>query len=158
MDWSVKGNINNICNISSESICEESACTGTMYKYSNKSLRFESVACSIQITRCQSLVKYSAPFTARERIQVVLRATHVVVGLAGDYCVKCSSIDSTELSWATYVVADGICSVGGEQGLADARTGMDIVISASVLKKRVRRCARCLVLRTVRSLTRLHRS
>ncbi|KAI0776228.1 Isochorismatase hydrolase [Trametes elegans] len=44
------------------------------------------------------------------------RVTDVfVVGLAGDYCVRCSALDARELGWRTYVVEEGVRSVGGEE-------------------------------------------
>ena len=44
------------------------------------------------------------------------RVTDVfVVGLAGDYCVRCSALDARELGWRTYVVQEGTRWVGGEQ-------------------------------------------
>lgn len=38
----------------------------------------------------------------------------VVVGLAGDYCVKCSALHSVEEGWRTYVVEDAVRSVSKE--------------------------------------------
>ncbi|KAJ3481371.1 hypothetical protein NLI96_g7701 [Meripilus lineatus] len=38
----------------------------------------------------------------------------VVVGLAGDYCVKASAIDSAEGGWKTYVVDEATRCVGGD--------------------------------------------
>ncbi|KAI9068498.1 Isochorismatase hydrolase [Trametes sanguinea] len=51
-------------------------------------------------------------------LEARLRAAHAtavfVVGLAGDYCVKCTALDSAELGWRTYVVEDAVRSVGGD--------------------------------------------
>ena len=49
----------------------------------------------------------------------------VVVGLAGDYCVKCSAIDSAEEGWETFVVEEGTRCVGGEQGWDEAKREME---------------------------------
>lgn len=48
----------------------------------------------------------------------------VVCGLAGDYCVKCSAVDSAEEGWRTYVVEDAVRSVGGETGWREAKEEM----------------------------------
>ncbi|KAI0700586.1 Isochorismatase hydrolase [Cytidiella melzeri] len=45
----------------------------------------------------------------------------VVVGLAGDYCVKFTALDSVSQGWPTFVVEDGTRSVGGADGWQDTR-------------------------------------
>ncbi|EJF62375.1 isochorismatase family hydrolase [Dichomitus squalens LYAD-421 SS1] len=48
------------------------------------------------------------------------RATDVfVVGLAGDYCVKNTALDSARLGWRTYVVEEGTRCVGGDRAWAE---------------------------------------
>ncbi|KAI1796162.1 isochorismatase family hydrolase [Ganoderma leucocontextum] len=42
-----------------------------------------------------------------------------VVGLAGDYCVKNTALDSANLGWRTYVIEEGTRSVGGDAGWAE---------------------------------------
>ncbi|KIP12796.1 hypothetical protein PHLGIDRAFT_488857 [Phlebiopsis gigantea 11061_1 CR5-6] len=49
----------------------------------------------------------------------------VVVGLAGDYCVKCSAVDAAEDGWETYVVEEGTRCVGGEQAWAEVKQEME---------------------------------
>ena len=39
-----------------------------------------------------------------------------VTGLAGDYCVFHSAVDSAEEGWKTYVVEEATRSVGGQEG------------------------------------------
>ncbi|PIL37359.1 hypothetical protein GSI_01052 [Ganoderma sinense ZZ0214-1] len=46
--------------------------------------------------------------------------THVfVVGIAGDYCVKDTALDSVSLGWRTYVIEEGTRCVGGDAGWAE---------------------------------------
>ncbi|KAH8096694.1 Isochorismatase hydrolase [Cristinia sonorae] len=51
----------------------------------------------------------------------------VVVGLAGDYCVKASAVDCVEIGrelgkgWRCWVVEEGVRSVGGEEGWEEAK-------------------------------------
>ncbi|KAI0092187.1 Isochorismatase hydrolase [Irpex rosettiformis] len=40
----------------------------------------------------------------------------VIVGLAGDYCVRCTAIDSRDQGWPTFIVEGGVRSVGGDVG------------------------------------------
>lgn len=48
--------------------------------------------------------------------------THVVVvGLAGDYCVKSSAIDSVEGGWKTCIVEEGTKCVGGDVGWTESK-------------------------------------
>ena len=49
----------------------------------------------------------------------------VVGGLAGDYCVKCTAVDSAEGGWRTYVVEDAQRCVYGEEGWRKAREEME---------------------------------
>ena len=49
----------------------------------------------------------------------------VVVGLAGDYCVKFSAIDSVEGGWKTYVVEEGTRCVGGVSGWGDSKKDLE---------------------------------
>lgn len=49
----------------------------------------------------------------------------VVVGLAGDYCVKSSAVDASEDGWDTYVVEEGTRCVGGEQAWVEAKREME---------------------------------
>lgn len=42
-----------------------------------------------------------------------------VVGLAGDYCVKNTALDSASLGWRTYVIEEGTRCVGGKDGWAE---------------------------------------
>lgn len=91
--------------------------------------------------------------TAVSELEGVLRAagaTHVVVcGLAGDYCVKCSAIDSAELGWETYVVQDGTRSVGGEEAWGEACREMEakgVHVVDSKWVKEVRICV-CFAIR-----------
>jgi len=49
----------------------------------------------------------------------------VVVGLAGDYCVKFSALDSVEGGWRTYVVQEGVKSVGGDVGWGEAKKELE---------------------------------
>ncbi|KAI0940113.1 hypothetical protein AcV5_001307 [Taiwanofungus camphoratus] len=43
-----------------------------------------------------------------------------VAGLAGDYCVLWSAVDSAEGGWRTYVVEEAVRSVGGREGWESA--------------------------------------
>lgn len=49
----------------------------------------------------------------------------VVVGLAGDYCVKASAVDAVEGGFTTYVVEEGVRCVGGDEGWKDAKANME---------------------------------
>lgn len=49
----------------------------------------------------------------------------LVVGLAGDYCVKSTALDSAEQGWLTYVAEDGVRSVGGDQGWNEAKQELE---------------------------------
>ena len=49
----------------------------------------------------------------------------VVVGLAGDVCVKCTAIDSCDLGWPTFVVEEGVRSVGGDVGWGETRVELE---------------------------------
>lgn len=48
-----------------------------------------------------------------------------VVGLAGDYCVLYSALDSSELGWRTYVVEDAVRCVEGSDGWTSAKRVME---------------------------------
>ncbi|GBE79895.1 Isochorismatase-like protein [Sparassis latifolia] len=52
-------------------------------------------------------------------LAALLRAAGVtdvfVVGLAGEYCVRASALDCVEEGWRTWVVEEGVRSVGGER-------------------------------------------
>ncbi|KAI0375885.1 Isochorismatase hydrolase [Pilatotrama ljubarskyi] len=54
--------------------------------------------------------------TAVSDLEVRLRAAGItdvfIVGLAGDYCVKNSALDSADLGWRTYIVEEAVRSVG----------------------------------------------
>ncbi|KAI0775373.1 Isochorismatase-like protein [Irpex lacteus] len=45
----------------------------------------------------------------------------LVVGLAGDYCVKCTALDSADQGWQTYIAGDGVRSVGGDKGWLESK-------------------------------------
>ncbi|KAI0082338.1 isochorismatase family hydrolase [Panus rudis PR-1116 ss-1] len=47
--------------------------------------------------------------------------TVLVVGLAGDYCVKFTAIDSAECGWTTYVVDEGTRCVHGDGSWEDTK-------------------------------------
>lgn len=49
----------------------------------------------------------------------------VVVGLAGDYCVRASALDAKEAGWETYVVEEGVRSVGGEEAWRKVKGEME---------------------------------
>lgn len=55
-----------------------------------------------------------------------------LVGLAGDYCVKCTAIDAVEFGFRTWVIRDGVKSVGktGEEWNEMRSKGIQIVDSA----------------------------
>lgn len=66
----------------------------------------------------------------------LLKAKHVsdvfVVGLAGDYCVKCTALDAVKAGFAAYVVEEGTKCVDSASGWADTakefeRSGVRIV-------------------------------
>ena len=67
----------------------------------------------------------------------------VVGGLAGDYCVKFSALDSAEGGWRTYVLEDGMRCVSGDEGWRAAQEeltskGVKIVTSQWVKEVRLR--------------------
>jgi len=49
----------------------------------------------------------------------------IVVGLAGDYCVKCSAIDSSESGFKTYVVEEAQKCVGGQESWEESKKEME---------------------------------
>ena len=63
----------------------------------------------------------------------------VVCGLAGDYCVKCSAVDSAEEGWRTYVVEDAVKCVGGEEAGMEVKTELEIkgirIVSSAWVKE-----------------------
>ncbi|KAI0331241.1 Isochorismatase hydrolase [Cubamyces sp. BRFM 1775] len=76
-----------------------------------------------------------------------LRAAEVtdvfVVGLAGDYCVKCTALDAAELGYRTYVVEDAVRSVGGDAAWAETvaevkKAGVQAVRATGQEVKRVK--------------------
>ena len=69
----------------------------------------------------------------------------IVVGLAGDYCVKASAIDCVDIAketgkgWKTWVVEEGVKCVGGEKGWEESKKsltekGVEIVHIADIQK------------------------
>lgn len=48
-----------------------------------------------------------------------------IVGLAGDYCVKNTALDSASLGWRTYAIKEGTRSVGGEAGWRETVSEME---------------------------------
>lgn len=67
----------------------------------------------------ESAVSELAGVLAQEGIDGV-----VIVGLAGDYCVKFSAVDAAEGGWKTYVVEEGVRCVGGEEGWKNTKVEM----------------------------------
>ncbi|KAI0660768.1 Isochorismatase hydrolase [Cubamyces menziesii] len=66
-----------------------------------------------------------------------------VVGLAGDYCVKCTALDAAELGFCTYVVEDAVRCVGGDaawtETVADLeKAGVKVVRATGEEVERVR--------------------
>ncbi|KAI0751026.1 isochorismatase family hydrolase [Daedaleopsis nitida] len=55
----------------------------------------------------------SAVSDMEERLRAAGVTDVFVVGLAGDYCVRSTALDSAELGWATCVVEEGTRCVGG---------------------------------------------
>ncbi|CCL98580.1 uncharacterized protein FIBRA_00581 [Fibroporia radiculosa] len=67
--------------------------------------------------------------SATSELAYILRARGVtdvfVVGLAGDYCVFWSASDCAEDGWRTYVVEEGVRSVGGQEGWEKAKRELE---------------------------------
>ena len=61
----------------------------------------------------------------RERLEARGVTDVFVVGLAGDYCVRCTALDARDLGWRTYVVQEGTRCVGGEEAWAGAVKEME---------------------------------
>lgn len=59
-----------------------------------------------------------------ERLRAAGTTHVVVVGLAGDYCVKCTALDAAEEGWDVVVVEEGVRSVDPEAGWRDAKAEM----------------------------------
>ncbi|KAI0796981.1 isochorismatase family hydrolase [Abortiporus biennis] len=63
--------------------------------------------------------------TAVSKLQELLKNSEitdvVIVGLAGDYCVKSSAVDSAELGWRTWVVGEATRYVDGEKGIEETK-------------------------------------
>ncbi|KAI9000794.1 Isochorismatase hydrolase [Trametes punicea] len=91
--------------------------------------RFDAVVLKGTEPRVEMYSAFRAPLhdpplpSAVSDLERRLRAAHVtdmfIVGLAGDYCVKCTALDSVELGWRTYVVEEGTRCVGGDAAWAD---------------------------------------
>ncbi|KAL7282578.1 hypothetical protein ACG7TL_004049 [Trametes sanguinea] len=74
----------------------------------------------------------SAASDLEARLRAAQATDVFVVGLAGDYCVRCTALDSAELGWRTYVVEDATRSVGGDAAWAETvselgRAGVKVV-------------------------------
>ncbi|KAH9948426.1 Isochorismatase hydrolase [Amylocystis lapponica] len=93
--------------------------------------RVARVVCKGADPRVEMYSAFRAPLRAPPLASAVsglaaaLRAHAVtdvyVVGLAGDYCVRASALDSAEEGWRTYVVEEAVRSVGGEEGWKGVR-------------------------------------
>lgn len=71
----------------------------------------------------------------------------LVVGLAGDYCVKCTALDSADQGWQTYVAGDGVRSVGGDKGWLESKQELEEkgvrIVDSDWVKKGAKRISQC---------------